>query len=275
MSNCESLVSYLGSVGTYSYFASRQKFGTTVSYVPVRGIDNVFKDVDEGRSNYGIVPVENSMDGGIRETLNMFVQCDVKVCGEIVLPVHHNLMVKDANEDIKVIYSKLQVFGQCREWLSCNFSDAELVDVASSAEAGNIVKDKTNAAAIAHVEVAGLCGLTIISRDIEDNPDNITRFFVLSNEYPSPSGSDKTIAMCYLKNRVGGLYDLLRPFKDYGINLTYIEAHPTKKNVWDYGFYLDFEGHVDDEHVKKAIDEVAGNCVEINIVGSFAKCMGN
>ncbi|MGR3179541.1 MAG: prephenate dehydratase [Candidatus Anammoxibacter sp.] len=264
-------VSFLGPVGTHSYFAVKQQFGSAVEYVPVKGIDDVFKDVDNRRANYGIAPVENSMEGGIRETLNMFVEYDVKVCGEIVFPVHHNLMVKNPDKEIKRIYSKPQAFAQCREWLSRNFKDAELVDTTSTAEAAQVAKEQVDAAAIAHVEVADLYGLQIVNNNIENNPNNVTRFFVLSHDFPSSSGEDKTIAMCYAKNRVGALYDILKPFKDYKINLTNIEPLSTKKKIWDYGFYLDFEGHIDDVNVKKAVDEVAKNCVEIKILGSFPK----
>lgn len=265
------VVSYLGPKGTYSYFAAIKKFGPSVKYTPVRGIDIVFKDVDSNVADYGIVPVENSTEGGIRETLNMFAKCDVKICSEIVFPIHHNLMVNDPAQHIKTIYSKPQVFGQCRDWLSKHFSEAELVDMASSAEAANIAKERANTAAIAHVEVAGLNGLTIVYSNIEDNVNNITRFFVLSQKFPAPGKNDKTVIMCYIKNRVGGLFDILKPFKDYGINLTNIEPLSTRKTAWDYGFYLDFEGSVSDSNVDKAISEVKKNCVEIKILGSFPR----
>lgn len=267
-------VAYLGPEGTYSYFAARRKFGTTVKYVPLKGIDAVFKEVDSHRSDYGIVPVENSMEGGIRETLNMFVEYDVKVCSEVVLPVHHNLMANDPDGKIKKIYSKPQVFAQCRDWLSRDFSDVDLVDVGSSAEAAAIAKKEPNSAAIAHAGVAELYGLKIVSNNIENNPNNITRFFVLGHDYPSPVGNDKTVIMCYLKNRVGGLFDILKPFKDHNINLTNIEPLPTKKKVWDYGFYLDIEGHINDNKVKQAVEEAAKNCIEIKILGAFPKSDG-
>lgn len=267
----ELVVSYLGPQGTHSFFAAKQKFGTTAKYLPLRGIDIVFKDVDAKRANYGIVPVENSIGGGIRETLNMFVESDARICDEIVYHVHHNLMTSNPDQKIEKIYSKPQVFGQCRDWLNRNFNSVELIDVTSSAEAANIAKKEPNSAAIAHAEMTEQCGLHIIFNNIEDNPNNFTRFFVLSHNFPAPSGNDKTIVMCYIRNNVGGLYKILQPFNDYGINLTNIEPLPTRKELWDYGFYLDFEGHVEDEVVKKTITAISNHCVEIKILGSFPK----
>lgn len=264
-------VSFLGPIGTYSYFAAKEQFGSSVKYVPLKGIDDVFKEVDSRRTDYGIAPVENSTEGGIRETLNMFVEFDIKVCGEIVFPVHHNLMTNNLDEDIKRIYSKPQAFAQCREWLNKNLKNAELIDMASTADAAQVAKGQSNSAAIAHTEVADLYGLKIIYNNIENNPNNITRFFILGHDFPSPCGDDKTVAMCYVRNRVGALYDILKPFKDYEINLTNIEPLPTRKKAWDYGFYLDFEGHIANNNVKKAIDEAAKSCIEIKILGSFPK----
>ncbi len=268
-------ISFLGPVGTYSYFAARQRFGSTVKYVAARGIDDVFKEVSSCRADYGITPVENSMEGGIRETLNMFVESNVKVCGEIVFPVHHNLMARSSKTEIKRIFSKPQAFAQCRDWLGRNLKDVELVDMPSTAEAASVAKEQENCAAIAHADVADLYGLEIIFNNIENNPNNITRFFVLGHNYPSPSKNDKTVAMCYARNKVGALYDILRPFKDFNINLTNIEPLPTRKKVWDYGFYLDFQGHIEDVNVKKAINEVSKNCLEIKILGSFPENGGS
>ena len=267
----ELVVSHLGPTGTYSYFAAKQKFGTTAKYVSLRGIDAVFKDVDAGRANYGIVPVENSIGGGIRETLNMFVESDAKICDEIVYPVHHNLMTLNPDCEIEKIYSKPQVFGQCRDWLNRNFKSVELIDVTSSAEAAKISKNEPQSAAIAHAEMAEQCGLHIMFNNIEDTPNNFTRFFVLSHNFPKPSGNDKTIVMCYIRNKVGGLYKILEPFNNHGINLTNIEPLPTGKELWDYGFYIDFEGHIDDEPVKRTITDISNYCVEIKVLGSFPK----
>ena len=271
-------VSYLGPEGTFSYFAARQKFGSLVEYVPVRGIDDVFRNVAGGRSDYGIVPVENSTEGGIRETLNMFVESDVKVCAEIILPIHHNLMANCAKEDIKRVYSKPQILSQCKNWLASNLSNAELAEVSSSAEAARVVKNALKSdrdgqfyAVIANVEIAQQYGLNILYKNIEDNPNNITRFFVLSKEYGEPSGRDRTAVMCYIRNSPGALLEILEPFKTYNINLTNIESLPTRKKAWEYCFYLDFEGHASSETVQKALNELSKRCFDMKILGSFPK----
>lgn len=272
-------ISYLGPEGTFSYFAAKQKFGSSVEYVPARGIDDVFRDVEAARTDYGIVPVENSTEGGIRETLNMFVESDVKVCAEIILPIHHNLMANCAKEEIKKVYSKPQILSQCKNWLSSKLPHAELIEVSSSAEAVRIVAQAIKAgkegrcwAVIAHEEIAQQYGLNILFKNIEDNPNNVTRFFVLSKEYGAPSEKDRTAVMCYIKNHPGALLEILEPFKTYKINLTNIESLPTRKKAWEYCFYLDFEGHVSNETVKKALDEVSKRCSDIKILGSFPKC---
>ncbi|MCB7128273.1 MAG: prephenate dehydratase [Candidatus Brocadiales bacterium] len=264
-------VSYLGPVGTFSFVAARKSFGASVEYVPQRGIDAVFREVETGRVDYGIVPAENSTEGGIRETLNMFQECDVKICAEVILPVHHSLMARCAMGEVKRVYSKLQVFSQCRNWLSDNFPDAELLEVGSTTEAAQMAKKESGAAAIAHAEVAEPCGLEVLCASIEDNPDNVTRFYVLSNSFSSPSGKDKTAVMCYIKNQVGALYGILHPFRKYGVNLTSIESLPSGRKAWNYSFYIEFEGHVQDENVKKALERVSRVCLELKVLGSFPR----
>ncbi|BBO18013.1 chorismate mutase [Candidatus Brocadia pituitae] len=272
-------VSYLGPEGTFSYYAARQKFGSSVEYVPLRGIDDVFRDIANGRSDYGIVPVENSTEGGIRETLNLFVEFDVKVCAEIIFPIHHNLMANCKKEEIKKVYSKLQILSQCRNWLACNLPHAELIEVSSSAEAARIFEKTSQLAAegqycaiIANAEIAQQYGLNILFRNIEDNSNNVTRFFVLSKEYGAPGEKDRTAVMCYTKNRPGALLEILEPFRTYNINLTNIESLPTRKKAWEYCFYLDFEGHVANASVQNALEEVFKKCSDMKILGSFPKC---
>lgn len=272
-------VSYLGPAGTFSFFAAKQKFGSSVDYLPARSIDDVFRDVAGGRCDYGIVPVENSTEGGIRETLNMFVEFDVKVCSEIVLPIHHNLMANCAKEEIAKVYSKPQILSQCKNWLANNLPCAELMEVSSSAEGARIVektlkseKDVCYSAVIGNAEIAQQYGLTILCKNIEDNPNNITRFFVLGKGYGAPSGKDRTAIMCYIKNRPGALLDILEPFRTYNINLTNIESLPTRKMAWEYCFYLDFEGHAVNENVQNALKEVSRRCFDMRVLGSFPKC---
>lgn len=262
-------VSYLGPEGTFSYFAAKEKFGASVEYVPLNGIDSVFREVSKERADYGIVPVENTTEGGIRETLNMFIECDVKVCAEIIMPVHHNLMANCKINDIKKIFSKPQVFAQCRLWLANNFKQVDLLDVGSTTEAAKIAANGKHTAAIAHSEVARIYGLKILRRNIEDYASNITRFFVLSREFPPRTGNDKTAILCQTKNETGALLKILEPFRKHKINLTDIEPLPTRKKAWEYCFFIDFIGHASDDKVKRALKEVSRRCVDMKIMGSF------
>ncbi|MDR4505795.1 MAG: prephenate dehydratase [Candidatus Scalindua sp.] len=262
-------VAYLGPEGTFSYFAAQAKFGHAVEYVSLSGIEAVFKEVVKKRTDYGVVPIENSTEGGIRETLSMFTECDVKVCAEIVMPIHHYLMANCAIDKIKKIYSKSQVFSQCKMWLSDNFKKVDLLDVGSTAEAVAIAVREPNSAAIAHSEMAELYGIKTLRQNIEDSPNNVTRFFVLSSDFPPSTGRDKTAIMCYIKNEIGALHKILEPFRAHNINLTDIEPLPTKKKVWDYCFYIDFMGHATDENVRKTLLEVNKTCIDLKIIGSF------
>jgi len=262
-------VSYLGPEGTFSYFAAKEKFGSSIEYIPLNGIDSVFKEVESEQADYGIVPVENSTEGGIRETLNMFIECDVKICAEINMPVHHNLMAKCKKSEIKKIYSKPQALSQCKLWLTNNFKKVDLLDIGSTAEAARIASKEKYSAAIAHSEVARIYGLKIIKRNIEDYAKNITRFFVLNREYSPRTGNDKTAIMCHTKNEAGALLKILEPFKKHKINLADIEPLPTKKKAWDYCFFIDFAGHADDDKVKLALKEVGKKCIDMKIMGSF------
>ncbi|GJQ58114.1 MAG: prephenate dehydratase [Candidatus Scalindua sp. AMX11] len=262
-------VAFLGPEGTFSYFAAKAKFGHAVEYVSLNGIDAVFQEVVKKRTDYGVVPVENSTEGGIRETLSLFTDCEVKVCAEIIMPIHHNLLANCTIDKIEKIYSKSQVFSQCKLWLSNNFKKVDLLEVGSTTEAVAIAVKEPNSAAIAHSEVNQLYGINTLRQKIEDSPHNVTRFFVLSSEFPPSTGRDKTSVMCYIKNEIGALYKILEPFRANKINLTDIEPLPTKKKVWDYCFYLDFMGHATDENVKKTLAEVNKKCVDLKIIGSF------
>jgi len=271
-------VAYLGPEGTFSYLAAKHKFGSSVEYIPERGIDGVFRDVAGMKTDYGIVPVENSREGGIREALNMFVEYDVKVCAEIVLPIHHNLMANCEKKDIRKVFSKPQILSQCKNWLANNLPCVELVEVSSSAEGARIVENEFTSsdegryfAVIGNAETAKQYKFNILHENIEDEPGNTTRFFVLGKEYSGPSGRDKTAIMCYIKNRAGALLEILDPFKRYDINLTNIEPLPTRKKAWEYCFYLDFEGHASDQQVKGALSELSQKCFDVKILGSFPK----
>ena len=263
-------VCFLGPEGTFSHVAAKAKFGESVDYLPVRGVDAIFHDVARGDADYGVVPIENSTEGGIADTLEMFMDSDLKACAEIILPVHHHLVGNCPIHEVKQVFSKQQPFGQCKRWLADNMAHAELVEVSSSAEAARLASETRYSAAIAHEGAAGIYGLNILARAIEDWTHNMTRFLVISKEgFVKPTGSDKTSIMCSIKDEVGALYGVLYPFKETRINLTKIESFPSRRRPWEYLFFVDFEGHVDDEPVTKALAEAKALCKELKILGSF------
>lgn len=264
-------ICYLGPDGTFTHQAAVSKFGASVEYHPVKSIDAVFTEVSMGRADYGVAPIENSTEGSVSDTLDMFIDTSLHVCAEILLPIHHNLMAKCGLGEIKRVYSKPQVFGQCKTWLQNNMANVPKMDIGSTTQAAEIARDEPGAAAIAHEEAADLYDLEILSRHIEDHAHNATRFVVLGGTIPGPTQSDKTSIMCSVKNRAGALVEVLLPFKEHDINLTQLVPWPTKRRAWDYCFFIDMEGHCEDEKVKTVLAEVDRLCVEMKILGSYPK----
>ena len=276
-------VAFLGPRGTFSHHAARQargaislarhaarrRFGTSVELLPVNGIEAVFSEVSQGRANYGVVPIENSTEGGVGATLDMFMDTELKVCAEVLVNVHHSLMTKYSPDAIGKIYSKAEPFGQCKNWLANHFPEAQLVEVASTARAAELAARTRNSAAIAHEESAQIHGLTVIHHAIEDNPFNITRFYIIARDDAPRSGHDKTSILCFIKDQPGALHQILLPFWRAGVNLTKIESWPSKRKAWDYCFFIDFEGHHKDKVVAAALEKVRGNCSDMKVLGSF------
>jgi len=276
-------IAFLGPRGTFSHHAARQapaalslarhaarrRFGSSVQLVPVTGIDAVFAEVTQGRADYGVVPIENSTEGGIGATLDMFMESDLKVCAEVLVHVHQSLMARCSERAIRRIYSKAECFGQCKAWLANHFPEAQLVEAASTAHAAELAARSKNAAAIGHEEAAAVYGLTVLHRGIEDNPSNITRFYVVGREDAPPTGRDKTSVLCFIKDQPGALYHILLPFWRARVNLTKIESWPSKRKAWDYCFFIDFEGHRTQRKVSEALKRVASHCDELKVLGSF------
>jgi len=264
-------ISYLGPDASFSHQAARLKFGSSVEYAPVLGIDAVFGEVQAGRVDYGVVPIENSTEGSISDTLDRLIESSLKICGEILLAIHHNLIAACKREEIKKVYSKGTVLAQCKAWLASNLPTAALVDVGSTTQAAQIAKKERGAAAVAHEEAARTYGLDIIASGIEDSPHNATRFVVLSRQDAGRTSSDKSSIMCAIKNRPGALVDLLLPFKANQINLTQVVPWPSKKQAWDYFFFIDFEGHRTEAHIAATLRLVEEMCKEVRILGSYPK----
>ena len=264
-------VAYLGPEGSFSHLAALEKFGRSVQLVAVRDIAAVFDQVARATADYGIVPVENTTGGAIRDTMECFLDVPgpVKVCAEMALPVHQNLLSRSAIEKVKKVYSKPQVFDQCRGWLARNLAQADLVAVGSTAEAALLASRVDGTAAIASSMAAELYGLNVLNPAIEDNPQNQTRFLVLGRESAEPTGRDKTCLLFSVPDRAGALVEILDVFRLHDINMTKIESHPSPTKSWEYYFFVDIEGHAKDEGVAKALGEARSHARMLEVLGSF------
>ncbi|HTN33118.1 MAG TPA: prephenate dehydratase [Marinobacter sp.] len=264
-------IAFLGPVGTFTQAAALKHFGHSVISVPLPAIDAVFREVASGAAHYGVVPVENSTEGMINHTLDMFMTSPLKICGEVQLRIHHHFLISPDNSDQEItrIYSHQQSFAQCRQWLDAHRYGVERVTVSSNAEAARRAAKERGAAAIAGDMAAELYGLDIHVTNIEDRPDNTTRFLIIGREDIPPSGHDKTSILVSMRNKPGALYQLLEPFHRHGISLTRIETRPSPSGTWAYVFYIDFEGHMDDERVSKVLAEVGEESGELKKLGSY------
>jgi chorismate mutase/prephenate dehydratase len=264
-------IGYLGPAGSFSHLAARRKFGASVEYDNLETIDAVFEEVVRGHIDLGLVPIENSSAGGIGETLDAFLSMPVQVCAEVLINVHHNLLSKAQPEAIKRIYSKPEALAQCRRWLSGQMSTAQRVPVASTSRAAEMAADEPESAAIGSAMAAEIYGVPILFANIEDNPNNITRFFVIAKEASKPSGDDKTAIMFTTEHKAGALTDVLDVFRDHGLNLTHIDKRPSKRVNWEYYFFVDFLGHAGDPAVQKALDDARKHCLQLTVLGSFPR----
>lgn len=263
-------VAYLGPPATFTHLAAIQKFGSSAQYLPVNGIKDVFDEVERGRANFGVVPIENSTEGVVNHTLDMFIDSNLLIYGEVLQEVSHHLLSRSGRiEDVKKIYSHPHAIAQCRHWLESNLPQVPLAEVPSTARAAELCGSEPSAAAIASELAAELYGLKVVKARIEDNINNVTRFLILSKKAPERTGKDKTSVMLSVKDRVGALYDLIRPFASHGLNLTKIESRPSRRKAWEYIFFVDLEGYAEEERVKKALEEVKGRCLFFKVLGSY------
>jgi chorismate mutase/prephenate dehydratase len=264
-------IAYLGPQGSFSHTAAMLKFGQSVEYEPLADIRSIFNEVSRGHSDLGMVPVENTTGGGVIETLDALIDTDVKVCAEVLMAIHHNLMANCSLQEVEKIYSKPEVFVQCRNWLGATFKDAQTIPVASTAKAAQMASGEPKAAAIGSLVAAELYGLNIVCENIEDIANNVTRFLVVSREDAKPSGEDKTAILFSTAHKAGALADVLTVFKKHGINLTNIESRPGKKRAWEYYFFVDFVGHRTEERIQAGLEEVQQHCLQLSVLGSFPR----
>ena len=275
MSNCRALekqlaVAFLGPLGTYSEEAANKQFGGLSNPVQCASIDEVFRMVEAGQVDYGVVPVENSTEGAIGHTLDLLVQTSLNICGEIELPVHHNLLSKLADKSaIRVLYSHAQSLSQCHEWLNQNLPGAERRAVASNSEAARLAAEEKGAAAIASKRAGELFGLNLLAENVEDDPRNTTRFLVLSTHDVAPSGHDKTSLAMATRNVPGAVVKLLTPLADNGVSMTKLESRPSHAGMWEYVFFVDIEGHRCDEKVSHALTGLEKQAAFLKVLGSY------
>ncbi len=268
-------VAYLGPEGTFTQAAALKHFGHAAQCRPMAAIDEVFREVAAGAVNFGVVPVENSTEGVVNHTLDNFVETDIKICGEVELRIHHHLLVSENTklDGITRIYSHAQSLAQCRKWIDSHWPNVEKIAVSSNSEAAKRIRGEWNSAAIAGDMAAELYDLKKISENIEDRPDNSTRFLIIGSNIVPPSGDDKTSIIVSMRNKPGALHDLLEPFHRFSVDLTRVETRPSRSERWSYVFFIDFSGHIEDGPVKAALKDVTDRAAELKILGSYPKAV--
>jgi chorismate mutase / prephenate dehydratase len=265
-------VAFFGPKATFTHMAAMQQFGLSAELVPQKSIPAVFEEVEKGRAQYGVVPVENSTEGMVSHTLDMFMESELKINAEVLLEIHHYLLSRTGRfEDIRKVYSHPQPIAQCRHWLAENLPNVPLVDVASTAVAAQIVSEDYTAAAIASELAAAMYDLKVARERIEDQVNNFTRFLIIGRKMAERSGDDKTSLMFSVKDEVGILYRMLEPFAKRGINLSKIESRPLKKKAWEYIFFLDLMGHIGDPVIAEAVQELKECCQFVKVLGSYPR----
>ncbi|MCE2859256.1 MAG: prephenate dehydratase [Oxalobacteraceae bacterium] len=275
MSACRALenrvtVAFLGPVGTYSEQAVWRQFGQAVEALSCVSIDEVFRSVEAGTAAFGVVPVENSTEGTINRTLDLLLQTTLSISGEVALPVHHSLMTRSGNmEQVTRICAHSQALAQCQAWLNQHYPHIERQAVASNGEAARLATDDRQVAAIASEMAAKRYGLSIVHANIQDDPHNRTRFFVVGRLMPSASGKDQTSLVLSVPNKSGAVYELLAPLARHGVSMTRFESRPARTGRWDYYFYVDIEGHANDAKVAQALAELQAQAAFFKVLGSY------
>ena len=263
-------VAYLGPAGTYSHAAVSRHFGESVATEPCASIDDVFRATEAGRTDYAVVPVENSTEGAVGRTLDLMLQTPLTIVGEIKLRIQQNLLAKGiAIDAVTKVYSHAQSLAQCVRWLAQQLPSAARVAVASNAEAARLAASEPGAAAIAGEAAAAIYGLDIVAAHIEDEPNNTTRFWVLGRHGAGPSGKDETSLVMSAKNQPGAMYALLEPFAKHGVSMSRLESRPARTGLWEYLFFVDLEGHQDDMAVAAAIAELKLRAPFLKLLGSY------
>ncbi len=274
MSGCRRLVhqprvAFLGPMYSYSHLAAIQRFGRSVEFVPVGTIAAVFEEVHRHQSDFGLAPIENSTDGRVSDTLDMFTRLKVRICGEVEMRIHHSLLGRCPRTDVREVYSKPQALSQCRNWLARHLPSARLIEVTSTTTAAQLAVEKPGAAAIASLQAGMHYGLDVLAENIEDNPFNTTRFAVIGDHPSPPTGNDCTAMLFQLSHEPGTLADVMVIFKRNKLNLTWIESFPLPGPERGYLFFVEMEGHEEDARMRRAVASLERRASRLEVLGSF------
>lgn len=264
-------IAYLGPQGSFSHLAATGKFGQSVEYEPVNLIRGVFDEVSREHADFGVVPIENSVGGGVIDTLDALFETDVQICAEINRAIHHNLLALCPLNEVRRVYSKPEVFAQCTRWLSETGLAGKTIPVASTSSAAELARKEPGSAAIGSTLAAELYELTIVCDNIEDTTHNVTRFFVIGRKPTGRTGDDKTSLAFTTKDEPGALVNVLLALREPGVNMSFIESRPSKKRNWEYYFFVDVKGHQAEPHVQQAIEAARKHCLRLNVLGSYPR----
>jgi chorismate mutase/prephenate dehydratase len=262
-------IAYLGPEATFTHQAAIRRFGSSLRYSSQKTIADVFSEVSKNRAEYGVVPVENSTEGVVTHTLDMLVDSDLKIVAQIVLPVQHCLLSNGPRSQIKKLFAHPQSLGQCRIWVQNNLPRVEIIETSSNARSAEFATKESGSAAIAGILAAEKYGLDVLEYDIQDNATNATRFLVLGRQCSPPTGRDRTSIMISITDKVGALHSALAAFRRYRINMTKIESRPSKRKAWEYFFFIDCDGHMQERKVENAIRHLGEHCNFVKVLGSF------
>ncbi len=262
-------VAFLGPLYSYSHLAATARFGQSVDLAPVGSIAAVFEEVNRRHSDFGLVPIENSTDGRIADTLDMFTRLPVRICGEVELEIHHALLGKCPRDQLREVYSRPQALSQCRNWLAKHLPSARTIEVTSTSTAAQLALEKPGAAAIASVQAGIHYGLDVLVERVEDNPNNSTRFAVIGDHVPQPSGNDRTAMFLQTEHRFGALAEALGVFKRNRLNLTWIESFPVPGSARTYLFFVEVEAHESEPTMRRCVEALRDKTLRLEVLGSF------
>lgn len=262
-------IAYLGPAGTWTHQAAIGKFGHSVKYLPQPSFADVFDRVERRIADYGVVPIENSTEGAVTHTLDLFADSPLKIYGQVMMPIENNLMANCERDQIQHIYSHPQIIAQCRAWLGANFHQIQPVEKSSSAVAAEVAASEPNSAVLGGSLLAEMYGLEILERSIQDIAHNTTRFLVISPKTCPPTGNDRSSVMFSVRDEPGSLHKALEPFEKFSINMSKIESRPSKRRAWEYYFFVDLAGHCEDTDFARVIEQLEKHCSFVKVLGSY------